>query len=290
MLIDASATGAKATDARPVAVIARPLGVQTNNYAEYMAVLLALERAQDLGAEEVELVLDSKLVVEQLSGRWKVRHAGLAPLHGRVLELLGRLRRWSARHEPRSANHAADALANLALDDPPAARAAEAGTAAAPARATRETAPDADEQRVGRVALGAACAVFDDRGRVLLVRHSYGVRNWELPGGGSLPGESPDTAARRELEEETGLVAEPAGLAGVYYEPDEERIGPTVHFVFRFPPPTRAPVARPPEIDEVDFWPLADLPRPMSDFTAQRIHDARLTGMTFGVVGRRRWL
>ncbi len=125
VLIDADRPAAQSPDAPPLAVISRPLGRQTNNYAEYMAVVLALQKARELGAEEVELVLDSKLIVEQLSGRWKVRHAGLLPLHAEARRLLAGFRRWSVRHEPRAANYAADALANLALDDPPAAARAE---------------------------------------------------------------------------------------------------------------------------------------------------------------------
>jgi ribonuclease HI/glyoxylase-like metal-dependent hydrolase (beta-lactamase superfamily II) len=125
VLIDGDQPDAYASDARALAVIARPLGVQTNNYAEYTAVVLALEKAQALGAREVELVLDSKLAVEQLAGRWKVKHPGLRPLHARAQELLAGFDRWAARHEPRAANHAADALANLALDDPAAAHRAE---------------------------------------------------------------------------------------------------------------------------------------------------------------------
>jgi len=104
------------------------LGIQTNNYAEYMAVILALEKALALGAREAELVLDSKLVVEQLSGRWKVKHPGIKPLVARAQALLAQFDRWSIRHERREANFAADALANLALDDPEAARAAEGAT------------------------------------------------------------------------------------------------------------------------------------------------------------------
>ncbi len=125
VLIDSSVSGASDPDAPPVGIVARPLGRQTNNVAEYSAVLFALEEARRLGAEEVELVLDSKLIVEQLNGRWKVKHHGLAPLVARVLELLGGFRRWSVRHEPRARNHAADALANLALDDPRGAAAME---------------------------------------------------------------------------------------------------------------------------------------------------------------------
>jgi dinuclear metal center YbgI/SA1388 family protein len=125
VLIDGSRPDAKHPDAPPLAMIARPLGVQTNNFAEYTAVVLALRRAHELDAEEVELVLDSKLIVEQLSGRWKVRHPAIAPLVRQAQAELAGFRRWSVRHEPRAANRAADALANLALDDPSAAAAAE---------------------------------------------------------------------------------------------------------------------------------------------------------------------
>lgn len=121
VIIDASRPDASHPDAPPVAVIARPLGIQTNNYAEYMGVILALEKALTLGAREAELVLDSKLIVEQLSGRWKVRHPGIRPLADRSHRLLAQFDRWSIRHEPRVFNRAADALANLALDDPVAA-------------------------------------------------------------------------------------------------------------------------------------------------------------------------
>jgi ribonuclease HI len=106
-------------------VIARPLGVRTNNVAEYAGVVLALRLARRLGAEEVDLVLDSNLIVEQLAGRWRVRDAKLRGLYDEARTLLGGLRRWSATHEPRARNRAADALANLALDDPEAAAAAE---------------------------------------------------------------------------------------------------------------------------------------------------------------------
>jgi probable phosphoglycerate mutase len=130
VLIDLDDVDALHPDCPPVAVVARPLGVQTNNYAEYTGVILALEKARKLGAREVQLVLDSMLVVEQLSGRWKVKHPGIKPLAARALELLAAFDRWSIRHERRESNRAADALANLALDDPRAAAAAEARGAA----------------------------------------------------------------------------------------------------------------------------------------------------------------
>jgi ribonuclease HI len=129
VLIDADQPNALTSSARPVALIARPLGIQTNNFAEYTAVILALRRALELGAEEVELVLDSKLVVEQLAGRWKVRHPQIRPLVAAAQAELAAFRRWSIRHAPRADNTAADALANLALDDPSAAARAEDGQA-----------------------------------------------------------------------------------------------------------------------------------------------------------------
>jgi ribonuclease HI len=126
VLIDAERPDAAHPDAPPVSVVARALGIQTNNVAEYTALLLALREAQRLGAVEIDLRLDSKLIVEQLHGRWRVKDAKLQPLHREARELLAGFGRWHARHEPRATNRAADALANLALDDPAAAAALEA--------------------------------------------------------------------------------------------------------------------------------------------------------------------
>lgn len=293
VLIDASGAGAQASGAAPVAVVARPLGIQTNNFAEYTAVVLALELATRMGAREVELILDSKLVVEQLAGRWKVRNAALSGLHARARDLLRQFDRWAIRHQPRAANHAADALANLALDDPAAAALAEQGMPIdlpAEPLAPLDRRYDRYRAGTGSAVLGAASAIFDHAGRILLVRHSYGRRNWELPGGGSLPGEAPDAAARRELEEETGLRLSGGVLSGVYFEPDSAGHGPLVHFVFRFPwTADLRPAARPPEIEDVGFWPLEGLPKPMSDFTERRIADALEKAVAYRVVGPRNW-
>lgn len=143
---------------------------------------------------------------------------------------------------------------------------------------------------VGRVALGAACAIFDDVGRALLVRHAYGRLNWELPGGASEPGEAPDETARRELLEETGLRAELDCLTGVYFEPDHD-FGPMLHFVFRCRWHDRfSPVASSPEVSEVGYWPLDARPRPISDFTERRIREAAAGGPArVSRIGTRRW-
>jgi 8-oxo-dGTP diphosphatase len=148
----------------------------------------------------------------------------------------------------------------------------------------------ADGISVARVALGAACAIFDAEDRVLLVHHTYGRLNWELPGGLVEPGESPNEGAARELLEETGLTAELEGLTGVYLEPAHD-FGPMLHFVFRARSRAGlAPRASSPEISEVGWWPVDRLPAPMSDFTERRIADAREGGpVVFARIEGRTW-
>ncbi len=95
---------------------AEVLGVVTNNVAEYRGLLLGLQRAQELGATEVDVVNDSELVAHQLTGRYKVKHPDLKPLHAEALERLRGFRRWSVRPVPRAENAEADRLVNEALD------------------------------------------------------------------------------------------------------------------------------------------------------------------------------
>jgi len=95
---------------------AEAIGVATNNVAEYRALLLGLERARALGADEVEVVGDSELVAKQVQGIYKVKHAGLRPLHRESRAALARFARWSMRSVPRAQNARADALVNAALD------------------------------------------------------------------------------------------------------------------------------------------------------------------------------
>jgi probable phosphoglycerate mutase len=100
----------------PDATISEYLGVQTNNVAEYTGVVRALALASELGAREVVLLLDSKLIVEQLTGRWRVKDAKLIPLWETARRTLRTFDRWSAAHVPRAQNSLADALANEAID------------------------------------------------------------------------------------------------------------------------------------------------------------------------------
>ena len=92
------------------------IGPATNNVAEYKALLLGIERARSLGADEIELVGDSELIVRQVRGEYRVKDAALRELHARVREALEEFERWSIRHVRREENAAADALVNAALD------------------------------------------------------------------------------------------------------------------------------------------------------------------------------
>ena len=92
------------------------LGTATNNVAEYRGLLLGLERAAAHGATEVEVINDSELIAHQVTGRYKVKHPDMKPLHAEALRALGGFERWSIRPVPRAQNADADALVNQALD------------------------------------------------------------------------------------------------------------------------------------------------------------------------------
>jgi ribonuclease HI len=103
---------------------AQLLGRATNNVAEYRALLLGLQRARELGAEEVEVVGDSELIAKQVQGLYKVKHEAMRPLHRESLAALRGFDRWSIRTVPRAENARADALVNAALDQAKAAASA----------------------------------------------------------------------------------------------------------------------------------------------------------------------
>lgn len=92
------------------------IGSATNNVAEYKALLLGIERAAALGADEVELIGDSELVARQVSGDYKVKDATLRDLYKEVRTALSGFGEWSIRNVPRERNAEADRLVNEALD------------------------------------------------------------------------------------------------------------------------------------------------------------------------------
>jgi ribonuclease HI len=92
------------------------LGVTTNNVAEWTALIEGLSTAAELGVDELDVRMDSELVVKQLSGAYRVKHPGLIPLHAKAKALLRQFKRVEIKHVPRKENAAADALVNQVLD------------------------------------------------------------------------------------------------------------------------------------------------------------------------------
>ena len=96
--------------------IAEFLGKQTNNYAEYSALLAALRFAVDHRADSLKVYADSELVVKQINGDYKVRNENIKPLFEQAQRLIRQLRHFSISHIYREQNKEADKLANLAMN------------------------------------------------------------------------------------------------------------------------------------------------------------------------------
>lgn len=101
---------------RPVEELFEALGSTTNNVAEYRALLLALRRAEEIGAQDVQIRSDSKLLVEQLNGNFRVKAEHLKALLAEAVQRAKRFRRFSIVHVGREQNKQADRLANLGAD------------------------------------------------------------------------------------------------------------------------------------------------------------------------------
>jgi ribonuclease HI len=93
------------------------LGRKTNNEAEYLALKLALEEALNLGFTEIELFLDSELIVKQIKGEYKVNNERLKKHYKEVKELLKKFKHYNINHVKREKNKKADKLANEAIDE-----------------------------------------------------------------------------------------------------------------------------------------------------------------------------
>jgi ribonuclease HI len=102
---------------RVVDRIARGIGIATNNVAEYTAVLEGLQRARELGATDVLLRSDSKLLIEQLSGRFRVKNPTLQRLHTEVRRTARAFFAIRYQHVPREMNKEADRMANRGVDE-----------------------------------------------------------------------------------------------------------------------------------------------------------------------------
>ncbi|MEN4478489.1 bifunctional RNase H/acid phosphatase [Mycolicibacterium cosmeticum] len=116
------------------------IGLATNNVAEYRGLIAGLEAAAEVGATEVAVFMDSKLVVEQMSGRWRVKHPDLLELHREATQAARHFASVSYEWIPRERNSHADRLANEAMDaalDPPAEKPAAPGWTGARGEPTR---------------------------------------------------------------------------------------------------------------------------------------------------------
>jgi probable phosphoglycerate mutase len=100
----------------PVASLSENLGIRTNNFAEYSALIGALRYALANGYEGLRAYADSELMVRQINGVYKVKSPDLQPLFREAKALISKLKSFSIHHIPREQNREADRLANLAMD------------------------------------------------------------------------------------------------------------------------------------------------------------------------------
>ena len=105
------------SDGTLIEEFAESIGVATNNVAEYRALLAALEWAMRDGRDQLHVRSDSLLLVQQMLGNFKVKNAGLQPLHAKARVLAHEIGRVTFEHVGRSLNAHADRLANAAMDN-----------------------------------------------------------------------------------------------------------------------------------------------------------------------------
>ena len=170
--------GAVVLDASSGATLAErkaAIGVATNNVAEYQGLIAGLAAAAELGATEVQVQLDSKLVIEQLAGRWRVKHESMRPLHRQATELAAGFEQVSYEWIPRARNSHADRLANEAMD----AGAAAPDAVPAPGRSGRHAGDQPErgepaevvQQELPAATTGSWLPPHTVPTRLLLVRH-----------------------------------------------------------------------------------------------------------------------
>ncbi len=179
------------------------IGETTNNVAEYRGLIAGLEQARRLGANEVAVSMDSKLVVEQMSGRWKVKNPGMAELNQQARALASTFDAVTFSWIPRERNAHADRLANEAMD---AAASGESGTAADPP-------PDA-------VAVPPSAWTGNTGGptRLLLLRHGQTELSRQRRYSGRGDPELTDTG-RRQAADAARYLADKRGISAVISSP-----------------------------------------------------------------------
>ncbi|RKT52727.1 bifunctional RNase H/acid phosphatase [Saccharothrix australiensis] len=187
-----------ASTGRVLAERSAGIGVATNNVAEYQGLLAGLRAAAELGASAVSVRMDSKLVVEQMSGRWQVKHPSMQPLAREARALAGAFDQVSYEWIPRERNKDADRLANEAMDE-------QAGVVRA-----RRDAGESGARESGAVGSGA-------------VGSGAGARRGGQSGGGAARGAGgPGDVARREAVEPgvgSAVRVAPSSWSGALGEP-----------------------------------------------------------------------
>lgn len=104
------------SDGNIVKEVAEPLGITTNNVAEYSALIRALEEARAIGCSRIAVITDSELMARQLNGQYAVKSGHLIPLYRRACVLLSHFDKASVRHTRRENNERADRLSNIGAD------------------------------------------------------------------------------------------------------------------------------------------------------------------------------
>jgi probable phosphoglycerate mutase len=157
------------------------LGIATNNVAEYSGLIAGLRAAEALGAREVDVRMDSKLVIEQMSGRWQIKHPGLRPLAAEAAGLVHRFDTVRFTWIPRERNRHADALANKAMDEaagklPKASAEPAAGTGSASAGRTASAPAKVAARKAARPESWERTALPT---RLIVIRHGESELNVE---------------------------------------------------------------------------------------------------------------
>jgi probable phosphoglycerate mutase len=190
------------------------IGHATNNVAEYRALIAGLDDAVKLGATEAAVYMDSKLVVEQMSGRWKVKHPDLARLHAQARTLASQFARISYAWVPRERNKHADRLANEAMD-------AAAGLDGEREKPATEPAAESATESAKSVAPHSPPGWTGARGtatRLLLLRHGQTElsvqRRYSGRGDPALT-----ELGRRQAEAAARYLAQRGGIAAVISSP-----------------------------------------------------------------------
>ena len=203
------------------------IGITTNNVAEYRGLIAGLEEARRLGADEVAVSMDSKLVVEQMTGRWKVKHPGMAELHQQARALASTFDSVSYSWIPRERNAHADRLANEAMDeaadpasDPVADRASALDPAPAPAVAADPPASAVAVPPASAVAVPPAEWTGNRGGptRLLLLRHGQTELSRQRRYSGRGDPELTDIG-RRQAADAARYLSQKGGIAAVVSSP-----------------------------------------------------------------------